>query len=150
MPRESAFGRRGTIPEVGSLNLGDVEAWLEAYRRAWEDADPDAAAALFTEDAVYRSSPFREPHLGRDGVREYWAKATGTQSGTRVRMGRPVVDGDRVAVEWWATYADADEGEGTLPGILMLRFAPDGRCAELRETWNWEEGRREPHEGWGL
>ena len=149
MSRESAFPRRGTIPEVGSLNLGDVERWLEAYRRAWEDGDPEAAAALFTDDAVYRSSPFREPHLGQDGVRDYWANATGSQSGTRVRMGRPVVDGDRVAVEWWATYSDADEGEGTLPGILMLRFAPDGRCAELRETWNWEAGTREPHEGWG-
>jgi hypothetical protein len=47
-----------------------VDEWLERYRTAWEQADPDAAAALFTEDAVHRSSPFREPHLGQDGVRD--------------------------------------------------------------------------------
>jgi uncharacterized protein (TIGR02246 family) len=129
--------------------VGEIEAWLERYRRAWEEGDADAAAALFTDDAVYRSSPFREPHVGPDGIREYWRSATGTQTGTRVQIGRPVVEGDRVAVEWWATYTDAEEGEGTLPGILMLRFAPDGRCAELRETWIWEAGIRDPHPGWG-
>ena len=98
---------------------------------------------------MYRSSPFREPHHGQDGIRRYWANATAKQSSTRVRMGRPIVDGDRVAVEWWTTYTDAEEGEGTLPGILMLRFAPDGRCAELREAWNWEPGMHEPPPGWG-
>jgi uncharacterized protein (TIGR02246 family) len=103
MQTASAFRTRVTIPEVGSLNLGDVEAWLERYRRAWEEGDADAAAALFTEDAVYRSSPFREPHVGRAAIRDYWANATGTQCGTRVLIGRPVIDGDRVAVEWWAT-----------------------------------------------
>jgi hypothetical protein len=37
----------------------------------------------------------------------------------------------------------------TLPGILMLRFAPDGRCAELREAWNLQAGRLDPYPGWG-
>jgi SnoaL-like domain len=73
----------------------------------------------------------------------------GSQSGPRVVMGRPVVEGDRVAVEWWATYRNAEGEEITLPGILMLRFEDDGRCAELREAWNWETGRREPYPGWG-
>jgi len=27
----------------------DVGSWLEAYRKAWEDKDADAAAALFDE-----------------------------------------------------------------------------------------------------
>ena len=49
-----------------------VDAWLERYRIAWEEGDADAAAALFTEDAVYRSSPFREPQVGQDGIRAYW------------------------------------------------------------------------------
>jgi uncharacterized protein (TIGR02246 family) len=149
MQTKSAFSARATIPEVGSLSVGEIEAWLERYRRAWENGDAEAAAVLFTDDAVYRSSPFREPHVGQAGIREYWTNATATQADTRVLIGRPVVEGDRVAVEWWATYTDADEGEGTLPGILMLRFVPDGRCAELRETWNWEAGTHEPHPGWG-
>jgi uncharacterized protein (DUF433 family) len=26
-------------------------------------------------------------------------------------MGRPIITGDRVAVEWWTTMIDPDEGE---------------------------------------
>jgi uncharacterized protein (TIGR02246 family) len=134
---------------VSSLSISDVQSWLDGYRRGWEENDPETAAALFTEDAVYHSSPFDEPHVGRDGIHAYWADAVQSQSDARVLIGRPVVEGDRVAVEWWATWRDAEEGEVTLPGILMLRFAADGRCAELREAWNLQAGRLDPYPGWG-
>ena len=131
---------------MGSLTVGE---WLERYRQAWEDADPDAAATLFTKDAVYRSSPFREPHVGTAAIQEYWAAAVGRQTERRVLIGRPIVEGRRAAAEWWTTFVDAEGGETTLPGILFLRFAPNGRCEELREAWSREPGRRPPHEGWG-
>jgi hypothetical protein len=131
-----------TLTHVG------VDAWLERYRSAWEEGDSDAAATLFTEDAVYRSSPFREPHLGQDGIRAYWEHATGSQSETRVRIGTPITQDNRTAVEWWATMRD-DGAAITLPGILFLRFAPDGRCEELREAWNVAEAAVEPYAGWG-
>lgn len=127
----------------------EVDEWLERYRSAWESADPDAAAALFTEDAVYRSSPFREPHVGQDGIGEYWARATGSQSDVTVKIGLPITEGNRTAVEWWTTMRD-ETTEITLPGILFLRFAPDGRCEELREAWMVAEERLDPHPGWGL
>lgn len=127
----------------------EVDEWLERYRSAWESADPDAAAALFTEDAVYRSSPFREPHVGQDGIREYWARATGSQSDVTVKIGLPITEENRTAVEWWTTMRD-ETTEITLPGILFLRFAPDGRCEELREAWMVAEERLDPHPGWGL
>jgi hypothetical protein len=125
-----------------------VEAWLEAYARAWREGDPDAAVALFTEQAVYRSHAFREPHRGSEGIREYWAGATSTQREVEVEFGEPVVDGRRVAVEWWTTMREGGE-EITLPGCLLLRFADDGRCEELREYWFSQPGRHPPHEGWG-
>ena len=40
--------------------------------------------------------------------------------------------------------------EVTLIGILFLRFADDGRCEELRETWFFEPGDYAPHDGWGV
>jgi SnoaL-like domain len=126
-----------------------VEEWAERYGRAWEEADEDAIAALFTDDASYRSAPFREPFRGEDEIRAYWRQGAGTQEDVRVLMGRPFVDGKRAAIEWWATFRDADQGEITLPGCLLLRFEPDGRCSDLREYWNWQPGRREPHDGWG-
>ncbi len=93
----------------------ELAAWIETYGRAWQTGDHDLMASLFTENADYRSSPFREPFRGRDEIRAYARRNAGTQRGKHVQMGHPFVDGSRVAVEWWTTMID--EGETvTLPG----------------------------------
>jgi hypothetical protein len=126
----------------------DVESWLEGYRRAWEEKDSDAAAGLFTEDATYRSNIFEEPYRGQRGVFDYWSTVTSTQSSARVAMGRPYVDGNRVAVEWWTTMS-SDGADITLPGCLLLEFAEDGRCRRLHEYWQIAEGTLAPPPEWG-
>lgn len=126
----------------------EVARWIEAYGRAWREKDAHGVVRLFTEDAVYRSSPFREPSVGSEGIRAYWERATASQEQVELRFGEPVTEGARAAVEWWGTMRDGGE-EITLPGILMLRFAPDGRCEELRECWHVESGRVDPPAGWG-
>lgn len=71
-----------------------------------------------------------------------------SQRDVRVRFGRPIVERNFAAVEWWTTMFD-DGRELTLPGSLVLRFAADGRYEELREYWELTEGYREPPPGWG-
>ena len=126
----------------------DVGSWLDAYRRAWEDADAEAAAALFDDRATYRSNIFQEPCEGPDGVRRYWQEVTASQSHVSVRMGRPFVDGNRVAAEFWTTML-VDGAETTLPGCLLLEFGEDSRCRSLREYWHFEGGLLEPPPEWG-
>jgi hypothetical protein len=50
------------------------ELWVERYRRAWETADADEIVDLFTPDASYRSSVFREPYVGSAAIRQYWRR----------------------------------------------------------------------------
>lgn len=128
-----------------------VQEWTDAYAQAWCDRDADAAAALFTDDCLYRDHPLQDPYRGSEGVRSYWANVTSTQDRVDVRMGRPVEspDGRRAAVEFWVRMLNSS-AEVTLIGILFLRFAGDGRCEELRETWHFEPGDHAPHDGWGL
>jgi len=128
----------------------NVHEWIEAYGRAWRERDADRVVGLFTEDASYNSHPFRDPHVGSAGVRAYWTKATRDQRDLELRFGEPIVAGNKAAVEWWAIMRLDDGSIGTLPGCLYLRFAPDGRCQELREYWAWKEERVEAPEGWGL
>ena len=71
-----------------------------------------------------------------------------SQSQVSVRMGRPFVDGNRVAAEFWTTML-ADGSELTLPGCLLLRFDDDGLCSDLREYWQTLPERRDPPPGWG-
>lgn len=127
----------------------NAAAWIEAYGRAWEERDPEAAAALFAEDALYKVTPFRPAHAGRDGVREYWDSATSAQDRVRVRFGEPFGAGERVAVEWWTTLVTDGGDELTLTGCLLLRFGADGLCEELREYWFAEPGTHDPPPGWG-
>jgi ketosteroid isomerase-like protein len=126
-----------------------VEEWADQYARAWEDADDEAAGALFTEDATYRSDPFREPHGGRAAIRRYWREVTATQSNVEVALGRIVANGPRAVVEWW-TQMDNEGTPVTLPGALILDFDESGLCQALREYWNLEVGTRmPPPNGWG-
>jgi ketosteroid isomerase-like protein len=122
--------------------------WIEDYADAWRRGDDEVIAELFAEGAVYRSSPFRPPTVGREAIREYWRESTSTQEDLELTFGQPVVHGNRVVVEWWAVMTD-DGKDVTLPGCLLLRFASGGRCAELREYWHLEQGRHDPPDGWG-
>jgi uncharacterized protein (TIGR02246 family) len=128
----------------------DIGEWAERYARAWEQADDEAAGALFTEDATYRSDPFHEPRRGREAIRAYWREVTATQTGVEVAIGRTmVVGGDHALVEWW-TQMESDGTPVTLPGALLLDLDENGLCRALREYWNLEIGRRlAPPDGWG-
>jgi ketosteroid isomerase-like protein len=127
---------------------GAVARWLEGYRRAWVDRDPDAAAALFTRDAVYQEHAFQPAYVGRDAIRGYWTTVTATQSDVELRYGKLVVAGRRAAVEWWANLRNGG-ADVTLAGEFMLAFARNGLCRSLREYWFFAEGRQAPPPGWG-
>jgi uncharacterized protein (TIGR02246 family) len=127
----------------------ELSEWAERYARAWEQADDEAAGALFTEDATYRSDPFSESHRGRDAIRRYWRDVTASQANVEVRVGRTMALGTQALVEWW-TQMDNDGTPVTLPGALLLDFDESGLCRALREYWNPEAGRRlAPPAGWG-
>jgi uncharacterized protein (TIGR02246 family) len=122
--------------------------WLARYRRAWIERDAEAASGLFTEDATYREQPFHAPLVGRAAIRDYWRTVTASQTDVELRYGQAVVDGRRLAVEWWANL-QADDAPLTLAGEFLLQFAETGLCQELREYWVLTQGRVEPPPGWG-
>jgi ketosteroid isomerase-like protein len=122
--------------------------WIEEYIRAWHESDAEAAGRLFTDDALYCWHPLQPPAVGREGVEDYWQNVTATQEGQEVRFGSPTASGNQVAVEFWATMRN-DGADVTLAGCMLLRFAADGRCEELREYWFIESGTHSPPPNWG-
>jgi len=103
--------------------------WAQGYKLAWEAGDPDAAAALYAPDCVFRSAPFREPEPALSYTRRVFPEARAED----VRFGEPVEEGDRAAVEWWATLVLVDGREETLAGCSMLRFDDEGLVVEARD-----------------
>jgi hypothetical protein len=68
-----------------------------------------------------------------------------------VRMGRPIVEGNRVVAEMWTTMSNREgEMEGTLIGCFIAQLNPaNGRCTHFRQYWLEVEGHVEPFNGWG-
>jgi len=50
-----------------------LDVWLQRFGRAWEERDPERAAALFSEDGCYRESPFDGPLCGTQEIHAYWS-----------------------------------------------------------------------------
>ena len=111
--------------------------WLDRYRQAWEKRDPDAAAALFTEQATYRETPYDPPFQGQDEIRAYWAKAVAGQSGVRFTSEILACSGDRGVCRWHATFKAAEAGDTIdLDGIFLCRFAEPARVDAFEEWWH--------------
>lgn len=79
---------------------------------------------------------------------DYVTGAFAEEREVRAWFGDPVVDGDRVSVEWWAALLE-DGAEVTLAGTSSLQFDADGLVVTQRDTWNMAPGRHEPPDGWG-
>lgn len=108
----------------------------------------EAIVDLYHAEATFSTQPFRAVYRGPDGVRRYVAQAFAEEQDVRVWTGRPLVDGRRAAVEWWAALRE-NGAEITLAGTSLLRFDDAGLVIEQRDTWNQADGRRAPPAGWG-
>jgi hypothetical protein len=117
-----------------------------AYGSTWEAWNREDWVDLFREDVLYVVHPSVETVRGREALGPYFDKEAAEQGDVTVRIGRPVVDGDRVAAEFWVT--SAVQGT-TLTGCFIAHLAPDGRCQIFREYFfNFDE-EFAPYEGWG-
>jgi ketosteroid isomerase-like protein len=121
--------------------------WRDTWERAWPAKDVDAIVALYSDEVPYRALVFREPEMGLAGVRRYLGENFGVEEDLECRFGEPVVDGDRAAVEWWASWLENGEPL-TLAGSTFLRFNQDGLVVDHRDYWNEVPRREPPFAGW--
>lgn len=124
--------------------MSAARRWAEAYERAWRAGDGEAAAALYAEDCVLRSHPFRE----LESAREYQRRVVPEAEAPEVWFGQPFEDGDRAAVEYWALLVAPDGKESTIAGCHLMRFGRDGLVVEARDYWHLDPGHRRPPAGW--
>jgi ketosteroid isomerase-like protein len=125
--------------------MSAARRWAEAFRAAWLAGDGDAAAALYAEDCVFRSHPFRE----LEDAKAYMRRVVPEAEAREVWFGAPVEERDAAAVEYWALLVDPDGSESTIAGCHLVRFGRDGLVAEARDCWQSEPGHRWPPPEWG-
>jgi hypothetical protein len=116
------------------------KSWLEAYGRAWQERNPQAAANLFTEDGTYQVTPFVEPMRGRLAILEYWSNVARTEED--IQFGFEILAATQEAgiARWWASFLIVPQGLQTkLEGIFLISLDAGGRCRSLREWWHKEQ-----------
>jgi ketosteroid isomerase-like protein len=126
--------------------MSAARRWAEAFRSAWLAGDGEAAAALYAEDCVFRSHPFRE----LEDARGYMRRVVPEAEAPEVWLGEPVENGDTAAVEYWALLVAPDGVQSTLAGVHRFRIGEDGLIVEARDCWQQKPGHRRPPQGWGL
>lgn len=111
--------------------IADAERWLDGYRRAWASNDAAHIRALFTEDAEYRTDPWRPPLRGADAIVEGWLKHR-DEPGTWTYEGRVTAVDDRlVFIEGKTAYSSGTR----YSNLWVVRLADDGRASSFTEWW---------------
>lgn len=117
----------------------EVQAWLDRYVAAWRANEPQPIADLFSEDVVYSYRPWLDDEYtvrGRDAVVGSWLDDPDDPGSWDAHYEAYAVDGERAVAVGWSRYAADDERpQRTFHNAYLLRFDPDGRCAEFREFY---------------
>ena len=118
------------------MDEGRLQAWLDAYVRAWETYDPLQIAELFSEDAAYYADPFDEGIRGRQAIVDEWL-AEPDEPGTWRAEYRALLVSRDVGVATGTSWYEADEHGPAREyrNLFVLTFDADGRCREYREWY---------------
>jgi SnoaL-like protein len=119
--------------------------WGQTWERGWTQRETAAIAALYAPDAIYRSHPHRGPEPG--GAAAYVSRVFAEESAVECWFGEPIAAGPRAAVEWWASFVEAQR-DVTLSGTTILTFDSDGLVVDHVDYWVQSDGRLSPFTGW--
>jgi hypothetical protein len=123
-----------------------VDRWIDGWARGWAAHDVELIASLYADDAVHLSAFFREPRPPAD----YAAWAFSDEERAEVWFARPVREGNRAAVAWWAISRGIDGCDTTLAGVSTITFGADGLVVDQRDYWNAaEDTANAPPQEWG-
>jgi steroid delta-isomerase len=112
-----------------------IRATLDTYVAAYRDADKQAAVGCFRPDAVWHDPVGQPPHVGSEGIGEFWDQARTLAQAIEILPRSVYVCGDEAAMVFdiVTTIGDA---KLTMEVVETFRFDADARIAEARAYWD--------------
>jgi ketosteroid isomerase-like protein len=129
------------------MDRSDVERWVESYERAWRAAGTGGLAELFSPDASYLPSPWREPVEGLAAIASFWDdEREGPDESFTMAREILAVEGTTAVVRVSVDY----DGGRVAPAqrwrdLWVISFDDDGRCVAFEE-WPFAPGQPDGHE----
>lgn len=125
-------GRIGEPPP----NRSRIEAWIEAYERAWRAVGAEPLRDLFSEDATYSMGPYEEPARGLGEIGALWEREReGPDEEFEMEHEIVAFEGDTAVVRLEVRYGPPQNLE--YRDLWILRFGSDGRCSQFEEWPFW-------------
>jgi len=123
----------------------EASAWLDGYKRAWEERDVDAALSLFSEDADYREVRFGPPLLRHKDIESYWrVQVCEFQRDPKFDYQLWGISGNQAIATWQADFHWLPINSFIkIDGICKLVFSgrgPNGLvCSQFNEWFDYVE-----------
>lgn len=111
--------------------VSSAAEWVAGYVAAWKSNDPAQIGALFTDDAVYLTSPDAEPRRGRDAIVAGWLEDR-DEPGSWSFDSEVLHEHDGFAVVQGRTEYPAEKD---YLNLWIVRLAADGRASEFTEWY---------------
>jgi hypothetical protein len=109
-----------------------LERWIDSYLGAWASNDPEEIAALFTEEAVYFTAPFRDPWRGREAIVGGWIQRADRDGNWLFEHDIQAIGDGLGFVRGRTTY---HEPPTVYSNLWVIRLEGDGRSSEFTEWW---------------
>jgi ketosteroid isomerase-like protein len=117
------------------MDRQQVLNWVAEYERLWRTPGTDRLVEIFTPDATYRQSPFREPVIGLAAIQRMWDEERDTAY-EEFEMTAAVlaVEDDTAVVRAHVRYGAPRKPEWQeWLDLWVIRYAADGRCRAFEE-----------------
>ena len=108
--------------------------WIEGYTRAWTSNAPDDIRALFTDDAQYRTEPWKPPRVGADAIVAGWIDDADAPGDFTFSYEVLSDDGSLAFVQGVTDYSA--NSRPVYDNLWVIRFAPDGRATHFTEWYS--------------
>ena len=122
------------MPDV-SVTPASLRAAVERYVATVNSRDPEAIAALFTEDAVQADTASSPPNVGRDAIAAFFGAGIDASDDWEFRATAVHTCATTVAIDFEIRVT---MGAGTMhvAGIEVFTSADDGRFSSAHAYWD--------------
>jgi len=122
--------------QTGPVSAERMRATMDAYLDSWRRNDPEARFRLFVDEPVVEDPVGTPAYRGRDAVREFWKQAAWPGVEFDATLHKLVTCGREALAHFTIRLRGAGRPAMNIEVHETVRFADDGRIAELRAYWN--------------
>lgn len=114
----------------------EYSALMTAFGKGWEKGRPEQMLEIFSDNAVFQSSPFDAKLNGKDEIAAYWRDTPNEQAEVSFRFGEIYSVGPWFSTEFKVTFRRRRTGQWVdVRGALFCETA-GGKISEMRMYWD--------------